>query len=131
MKINSVWSGKLQLAFGSAIVALLIVGVVSYRGMAASGESHRWVRHTHEVLENLLDLQSAVQSSESSDRMFVLTGNQSYIEAYGASSMEAVGIEGVIRELTADNPSQQRRLDVLDLACGPAKAGRTRPNPMS
>src|SRR5664279_2483235 len=51
MKVLSLWNRKVQLAFGSAILTLLVVGAISYRGMVVSGESDRWVSHTHEVLE--------------------------------------------------------------------------------
>jgi hypothetical protein len=47
---------KVQLAFGSAVLTLLIVGGVSDRAIAVSSESDRWVRHTHEVLETLPEL---------------------------------------------------------------------------
>ena len=74
----------MQLAFGSAILALLVVGAISYRAMVVSSESDRWVRHTHEVLENLQDLLSAMQSVESNARGFVLTGNESYLDSLTA-----------------------------------------------
>lgn len=85
MKTTPRLNRKMQFAFGSAILALLVVGTVSYRGMAVSGASDRWVRHTHEVLENLQDLRFAMQSIESSSRGFVLTGTESYVETYHAS----------------------------------------------
>jgi CHASE3 domain sensor protein len=65
MKILSRANRKMQLVFGSAILALLVVGAVSYRGMAVSSESTRLLRHTHEVLENLQDLRIAIESIES------------------------------------------------------------------
>ena len=79
MKNKSLLNRKVQLAFGSAIVILLVVGSVSYRGMAISKESDRLVRHTHEVIENLQDLLLAVEGIETSDRGFVLTGKESPI----------------------------------------------------
>ena len=68
MKANPAFNRKLQLAFGSAILALLLVDAMSYRGMIVSTESDRWVRHTHEVLENLQSSLSAIKDIESSDR---------------------------------------------------------------
>ena len=59
---------KVQFAFGSAILALLAVGALSYRVMVVSSESDRWVRHTHEVLASLQDLRFALESVESSVR---------------------------------------------------------------
>ncbi len=61
----------MQLAFGSAILVLLIVGAISYRAMVVSSESDRWVRHTHEVLESLQSLLSAMESLESNARGFL------------------------------------------------------------
>ncbi len=57
-------SRKVQLAFGSAIVSLLVVGAISYRGMAVSSESERLVLHTHEVLEGLHELRFAMETVE-------------------------------------------------------------------
>src|ERR1700689_598973 len=76
---------KLALAFGSAILALFAVGMISYRGLAVSSESGQWVRHTHEVIENLQDLLAAMEVVESSARGFVLTGDESYLASYQSS----------------------------------------------
>ena len=43
---------KVQLAFGAAILALLLGGAVSLRTTIIFSESDHWVAHTHEVLEN-------------------------------------------------------------------------------
>jgi PAS domain S-box-containing protein len=113
MKTNLRSSRKLQLAFGSAILTLLVIGAISYRGIAESSESDRWVRHTHEVLENLEDLLSAMQSLESNARGFVLTGKDTYLESYRASKLLAAQQETIVRNLTADNPIQQRQFPIL------------------
>jgi PAS domain S-box-containing protein len=101
-------------AFGFAILALLAVGAVSYRGVLVSAESDRWVRHTHEVLENTQNLDSAVQSLESGYRGFVLTGSASYLDAYRTNILTAQHDVAMIRDLTVDNPEQQRRIPVLE-----------------
>jgi methyl-accepting chemotaxis protein len=77
MKTMSLLNWKAQLAFGSAILTLLVLGAISYRGMVVSSESDRWVSHTHEVLESLQDFVFAVEGVESSSRGFALTGNES------------------------------------------------------
>jgi hypothetical protein len=60
MKTKSQSNRKMQLAFGSAILAMLVVVAISYHSMVVSRESEQWVRHTHEVLENLQDLLSSM-----------------------------------------------------------------------
>jgi PAS domain S-box-containing protein len=105
---------KVQLAFGSAIFTLLVVGAISYRGMVVSRESDRWVRHTHEVLESLQDLLSAMQRIESSYRGFVITGNEQSLKSYQDSILRSRREETIIRNLTADNPIQQRQIATLE-----------------
>jgi PAS domain S-box-containing protein len=103
-----------QLAFGSAIAILLVVGAFSYRAMVVSSESERRVRHSHEVLENLQQLLLAMISIEAIGRGFILTGDESYLESYPASKLSAAGHAAAVRALTADNPEQQRQLPVLE-----------------
>ncbi len=114
MTTSSLLSRKVQLTFGSAIACLLALSAIAYRGMVVSGESDQWVRHTHAVLEQLHELQSAMLGIESSYRGFVLTGNESYVAAYRASIATATQDEGNIRDWTADNPAQQSRLPALE-----------------
>ena len=111
--MKSLSSRKLQLAFGSAILALLAVGAISYRGMAESRESDRWVRHTHEVLESLQNLLAAVQTVESNARGYLLTGDESFLEVYRVGKVRTEKEQAIVRDLTVDNAEQQRRLDAL------------------
>ena len=107
-------NGKLQLAFACAISALLVVGAISYRGIAVSAQSDQSVRHSHEVLESLQDLGLAMTSVESSYTGFVLTGKESYVEAYDGGVARANLAEEAIGSLTADNSRQQTLLSVLE-----------------
>ena len=63
-----------ELALAVAVLALLVVGAFSLRGLSLAGASERWVAHTHEVLEVLQGLLVAAQRVESSTRGFALTG---------------------------------------------------------
>jgi PAS domain S-box-containing protein len=92
MKTKSLLNRKVQLAFGAAILALLAAGVISYRGLIQSTESDRWVRHTHQVVEELQDVLSAMQSAESSYRGFALTGDESYLQSYRTGIVSADGL---------------------------------------
>ena len=114
IKTKSLTSWKVQLAFGSAIVILLIVGAFSYRSMAVSAESDRWVRHTYEVLLKLQELRVAMEDVESGSRGFVLAGKESFLSTYRSSVLSAEQHQATLRTLTADNPEQQRRLAVLE-----------------
>jgi PAS domain S-box-containing protein len=105
---------KLQLAFGSAILALLVVGAISYWGTIVSEESDRRVRHTHIVLESLKELLAAMQTVESSYRGFALSGKEIYLESYGADLAGVAQAEIAVRDSTVGNPEQQGQLQALE-----------------
>jgi PAS domain S-box-containing protein len=107
-------SWKIQMAFGAAILTLLVMGAISYRARVLSNESDRWVRHTHEVLENLQDLQLAMETIKSSYREFVLTGDESALFPFYGNERIAMQRIEAIRNLTVDNPSQQRRVTDIE-----------------
>jgi CHASE3 domain sensor protein len=56
MKTLSSLIRKMQIAFGTAALTLLLVGAMSYYGLVQSSESNLWARHTHEVLESIQSL---------------------------------------------------------------------------
>jgi diguanylate cyclase (GGDEF)-like protein/PAS domain S-box-containing protein len=114
MKMQPLLSRRVQFAFGSAILALLVVGAASFRATIVYKESDSWVRHTHEVLEKLQDLISAMQAAESGTRGFLLTGQESFLESYRANMARAEQDETTVRNLTADNPTQQRQIPNLE-----------------
>ena len=72
------------------------------------------MRHTHEVLEKLQDLLSALQSIESSSPGFVLTGSDEYLDLFHAGILRVHQDETFLRNLTVDNPVQQRQFPILD-----------------
>jgi diguanylate cyclase (GGDEF)-like protein/PAS domain S-box-containing protein len=115
MKTTFQLNWKVQLAFGSALLIVLIVGAVSYRSILAWGESDQSVQHTHRVLETLQDLLLSVKSIESSARGFVVSGNESYLESLHAQKLRAEEDEALVATMTVDNPTQQNRIPALQM----------------
>jgi len=107
MKKKSFLSRMVRLAFGFAMLTLLLMGAVSYRWMVISDDSDRWVRHTHEVLSNIQDLALAMESIESATRGFVLTGKESDLDAYRANVARVAQDQATIRSLAVDTTVQQ------------------------
>jgi diguanylate cyclase (GGDEF)-like protein/PAS domain S-box-containing protein len=105
---------KMRLAFASAMLTLLVVGAISYREMVVSRDSARWVSHTHEVLESIHDLVFAVESIGSNSRGFALTGKESYLESYRTGVAKVAQDQAAIRQLTLDNPVQERQIPLLE-----------------
>jgi len=113
MKTKSSLNRKVWLALGSAIFILALMGALSYRLIIFSDESGGWVRHTHDVLENIQDLNLAMQSIESDSCRFALTGNESDLANYGPDVSRAKRDVESIRSLTADNPTQQSHFPII------------------
>ena len=110
MQTKSMSNRTVRAAFGSAIAVLLVVGAISYRGIAVSGATDLGVRHSHEVIENLQNLRLEMQRVESSSRRFVLTGDENARRNNQDAVSCAEQIETNLRDLTVDNPTQQRSI---------------------
>ena len=107
---------KAQLAFGAAFVTLLIVAMVSYRGISVSRESDRLVRHSHEVIESLETLLFANSTIESNSRGSVLGGgSDTFRDGFDAGVANIHRTLETLRNLTSDNPDQTARLQTIDL----------------
>jgi len=103
-----------QVAFGSAIAALLVVGSLAYRSIHVASERNEWVAHTHDVLENLEKTQTGMDEMTGSVFRFVLSGNASDLDRYRAATSSVTQFEAAILSLTVDNPAQQRRISTLE-----------------
>ena len=112
MKLFLNW--KMRFAFGLAMMALLLMGAVSYRWMIVSDGSNGWVKHTHDVLMSIQDMRLAMKTAQSSSLDFALTGDDADIGFYHTNVLRVVRDEEVIRKLTVDNPLQQSRIPTLE-----------------
>ncbi len=114
MSAASLSNRTVRLAFGSAIAILLLMGTLSYLSTVTSDKSDGWVRHSHEVLDDLQSLTVGMAEVSSSIRRFVITGEDSDLEPYRTARSEVERLASVLRNLTLDNPDQQRRLPILE-----------------
>ncbi|MGD0735898.1 MAG: PAS domain S-box protein [Terracidiphilus sp.] len=105
---------KVRLAFGFAMLTLLLMGSMSYRWMIIADESSQWVRHTHAVIESIQDLALSMETIESASRGFVLSGKESDLSAYRTNVLKAEQDQATIRTLTADNPAQQNHFPTIE-----------------
>jgi PAS domain S-box-containing protein len=105
---------KVQFLFGAALLVLLVVGLVSYRSLLVSAESDRWVQHTHEVLEHLESLLSAVSNVETGYRGFALSGQETFLQSLRGKRLIIDQEAKILSALTIDNPLQQQRLARLN-----------------
>jgi methyl-accepting chemotaxis protein len=105
---------KIGSGFGLALIALTIVGAVSYDSTRKLIDSAAWVGHTHEVLNGLDDLLSGMKDAETGQRGYVITGEARYLEPYQGARDIVDQKQKSLRELTADSHIQQQRLTAME-----------------
>ncbi|WP_370328093.1 CHASE3 domain-containing protein [Euzebya sp.] len=104
---------RLALGFAIPVIALVIIGVVSFNAVSSLDQTAGWVEHTHQVLGGVDRITSGLTDAETGQRGFLLVGDDAYLEPYDAGAAEARGAVDEIAELTADNPVQQDRIAEL------------------
>lgn len=72
------------------------------------------VTHTYKVLDAARNLMSSLEQAESGQRGHLLTGDPTFLESLRLALQGQESIRHSLRRLTADNPTQQARLDTLD-----------------
>lgn len=104
---------KVSVGFAVAFALLVVIGGISYLGTNGLMQTSYWVTHTHGVLEDISDLQSLMKDEETGQRGYVITGDESYLDPYRSGAAGMARVLGELRQLTADNPRQQTRLEEL------------------
>jgi signal transduction histidine kinase len=100
------------LAFCLGLIVLTGVFGLAYRNTARQGVD-AWRQHTYVVIAESRALLSALLDAQTGQRGFLLTGDESILTAYDHARAEVSELIASLRRLTADNPRQQRRLDIL------------------
>ena len=98
------------------VVLLLLLTATLVVEILGLTTSFGWVDHTDQVIANSRQLMRSMLDMESGLRGFLLTGDQSFLDAYKAANKAVPEQLAALDRMTADNPSQQRRLrEVRDL----------------
>jgi CHASE3 domain sensor protein len=92
---------------------LLFSGLLSLWAVQRAAQSARWQAHTLEVLTRAETLMADLSHAESGQRGYLLTGDGQYLDPYTAALASVDTQMGKLRQLTADSPAQQARLDTM------------------
>lgn len=104
---------KITGGVAASALLLLVVAVLSYRAILRNSEDSRWVTHTHLEIEKLAEVQTNLLDAETGQRGYLLTGEEPFLAPYNDAGDRVRANIKDLRQLTADNPNQQRNLDVL------------------
>ena len=106
--------GKTITVFTVALAILVSVCVLSYRGMARTGQDRDWVTHTNLVLERLDVLLADATEAESAQRGYIITGDDAYQKSFRNAVESARQEEQRIRQMISDNAIQRRAMDGVE-----------------
>jgi methyl-accepting chemotaxis protein len=104
---------RILVGYGLALLVTGGVGIVVYRGISELVASADKVTHTYKVEQAIAEALAGLTDAETGQRGFLLTGEESYLAPYKAAITAVDRHIQDVRELTADNGSQQKRVAVL------------------
>jgi CheY-like chemotaxis protein len=105
---------KIAASFALGLVMFAALAIIDYHNTTQLIETSQWEAHTYQVLEQLKDLDGQIKGAESSQRGYIITGDQAFLAPYNAAVVNLDRILKQLRQLTADNPNQQRRLNIIE-----------------
>jgi len=110
------WTVGTKIGSGFVLVSVivLLVGAASYRTINKLTDTAYWVNHTYKVLNNLDGVLTAMINAETGQRGYAVSNKEVFLEPFVWGTAAAEKDIQQVRELTADNPSEQRRLDELE-----------------
>jgi PAS domain S-box-containing protein len=97
---------RAQVAFGSAVILLLLGGVATYVTITRLLIAQQRVSHTHEVQASLADINLVLGKARRAQIEYVDSGDPNFLRAYESAAGQVSGVLQHIRQLTADNPTQ-------------------------
>jgi PAS domain S-box-containing protein len=77
-------------------------------------ETNNWVTHRQEVVKKIQEVMTDIVELASRERVYIITGDEQLLQERELTKTETRKGLSTLRNLTADNPNQQRRLDQLE-----------------
>ena len=100
-------AGLLAAGFVLAFAVLLVLSTVSYLQIGSLVRDRALVEHTYQVLGEISALEGLLADAETSQRGYIITGQDSHLALYREAVSKIDVTLASIARLTADNPRQQ------------------------
>ena len=91
-----------------------IIGYAVYKSNQKRLNADQWVKHTEQVIYQSANILSLSKDIESSARGFVITHDSTFLEPFYIAQKTIFTYIRQLRQLTQDNPVQQKRVDSLN-----------------
>ncbi len=105
---------KILVGFIACALILLGVAIFSYKNSQKFIASNDLVNQTNKVLYEFSQILTATTDAETGNRGFVITGDDNYLENYINAEKNAIEHLDKVRNLTKDNPIQQKNIYELE-----------------
>jgi len=132
------WFKRLGIFVTVTLLLILLVcnTLLLRRQLGVQIGNQSWVSHTRQVLLELDRTEALLNTAETGERGFLLTGDRKYLDSYHLAAAAVIQHIDVLGSLTADNPQQQSnlpalrslvqaRLDSLDQTISTYQSGRS------
>jgi signal transduction histidine kinase/CHASE3 domain sensor protein len=96
-----------------SLCILIFIASISYRHSNALTHSTELMVRSYKVYAELELLISYVKDAETGQRGFIITNDSTFLQPYHGSMERVTRSYHILKELTVDNPAQQRKLDSL------------------
>ncbi|AQZ32988.1 chemotaxis protein [Pseudomonas sp. LPH1] len=106
-------SQKLYAGFGVVLLIILVLVLSTWRGFDQVERAVRLNIHTYDVINESADLLANLINIETGARGFVITGRDQFLGPMESGERDFQAHMAQLRQLTRDNPAQQRRLSEL------------------
>ena len=104
---------KLGLAFVSLVVTFIAVASASLWASSRLTESDKLNTHSYKEIQIGSLMLTSMVNMETGVRGFVVSGQDNFLEPWNAGKKEFKEQWKKLKEMTSDNPEQQRRLDLM------------------
>lgn len=112
--MNMRTSRKLGAAFLLVIVVAFATSALTWRNLSTLEQNNQWTDHTHKVIAQATAIGAAMVDAETGIRGYLISGADNFLEPYRNSGKAFRSALDEAKRLTADNPSQQKRLEQID-----------------
>ncbi|MFV3129363.1 methyl-accepting chemotaxis protein [Niveispirillum sp. KHB5.9] len=107
---------KIGFSFFGVLIVIMLMGVYINTQISIVRLASDWNTHTYKVLDSVDSIESGMVNQETGLRGYLVSGKKEFLEPYTVGAKLTAESWATAKQLTADNPAQQRRLDDLKVA---------------
>ena len=104
--------------FVAAVVALILIAVLSYRSVQEWNRATERTSHTIAVLDAADGVLAALTDAETSQRGYMLTGEERYLQLYWSTGARLDQSLVSLRQLTLADPERRSQVEAIERAAG-------------